>query len=206
MNKTTPNKKPRKKATSTRAATKAATKATRKVAIKPAAGKSTQNTKKAAVVSASNAPLEDLIQVRLGRIKEVINQLARFSIGARGLRSTDLRIMNLLFDSGTLSINELARRSRVDKAWVSRSVTQLLQKRWVSKESDPADARAQLIRLTPKSQDMLEKLRPIVQRNERVMLQGINEVQLKRQLDLLLANASDLLEATERLHKNNKRK
>lgn len=160
--------------------------------------------RKSAATPNTNAPLEDLIQVRLGRIKEVINQLARFSIGVRGLRSTDLRIMNLLFDSGTLSINELARRSRVDKAWVSRSVTQLLTKRWVSKENDPADARAQLIRLTPKSQDMLEKLRPIVQRNEKLLLQGINETQLKRQLDLLLANASDLLEATERQH--NKRK
>ena len=166
----------------------------------------TNKTAKTAVkkpAKAVSAPLEDLIQVRLGRLTEVCNQLARFSVGTKGLRITDLRIMNLLFDNGVLSINELARRSRVDKAWVSRSVTQLLEKRWVSKENDPNDARAQLIRLTPKSRETLEKFRPAIQHNEKLLLQGVNEKLLKRQLDRVWINAGDLLET---FHRKNKKK
>lgn len=159
-----------------------------------------------ASTNAISAPLEDLIQVRLGRLSEICNQLSRFSVGTRGLRVTDLRIMNLLFDSGVLSINELARRSRVDKAWVSRSVTQLLEKRWVSKEGDPNDARAQLIRLTPKSRNTLEKFRPAIQRNEKALLEGINEKQLKRLLDHMLVNASELLETTINQNKRQNKK
>ena len=150
---------------------------------------------------ATRAPIEDLLQVRFARLYEIGNQLARYSFRTKGLRTTDLRIMNLLLDNGELSINELARRSRVDKAWVSRSVAQLLAKRWLSKQNNPNDARAQLINLTPKSRDTLEKLRPAIQRNETMLLQGINEKQLKRQLDKVLANASELLETMNRQHK-----
>lgn len=146
-------------------------------------------------------PLEDLLQVRLVRINEVISQLARFSVRKRGLRHTDLRIMNLLFDAGELSINELARRAHVDKAWISRSVMELLQKRWVTKQADPSDARAQLIRLTPKSRTLMETVRPQLESNERRMLAGVNEQQLKKQLDKVLLNADLLLEFYHQQHK-----
>lgn len=149
-------------------------------------------------------PLEDLLQARLGRIHEVINQLARYSVGARGLRTTDLRIMNLLFDAGTLSINELARRAHVDKAWISRSVMQLMQRRWVSKQPDPSDARAQLIRLTPKSRTLLESVRPQLQSNEERLLTGVNAAQLKKQLDKVLTNAELLLESYQQVRKARK--
>ena len=162
-----------------------------------------KKTAKASTFS-GNTPLEDLLQARLGRIHEVINQLARYSVGARGLRTTDLRIMNLLFDAGTLSINELARRAHVDKAWISRSVMQLMQRRWVSKQPDPADARAQLIRLTPKSRALLESVRPQMQSNEERLLAGVNEALLKKQLDKVLANADLLLESYQRTRKSRK--
>ncbi len=67
-------------------------------------------------------PMEDIVQVRLMRLNEVINQIRRHSVGAVGLRSTDLRILNILYDVESVSINELARRAHVDKAWISRSV------------------------------------------------------------------------------------
>jgi DNA-binding MarR family transcriptional regulator len=153
------------------------------------------------------APLqEDLIQVRIIRIQEVITQLARYSVRARGLRHTDLRIMNLLFDAGELSINELARRAHVDKAWISRSVMELLQKRWVSKKPDPGDARAQLIRLTPKSRTLIETVRPQLISNERRLLTGVNEKQLKQQLDKLLLNADLLLESYQQQKKQQHKK
>lgn len=139
-------------------------------------------------------PIQDLIQVRVGRLQEIINQLARHSVGARGLRSTDLRILNILYDAEAVSINELARRAHVDKAWISRSVVQLLEKKLISKQRDPRDSRAQLVRLTPKARRLLDQVRPQVQSNERFLLQGIDEVAFKQQMDLLMENAVALLE------------
>lgn len=139
-------------------------------------------------------PIQDLIQVRVGRLQEIINQLARHSVGARGLRSTDLRILNILYDADAVSINELARRAHVDKAWISRSVVQLLEKKLISKQRDPRDSRAQLVRLTPKARRLLDQVRPQVQSNERFLLQGLDEVAFKRQMDMLMDNAVALLE------------
>lgn len=140
-------------------------------------------------------PMEDIVQVRLMRVNEVINQIRRHSVGAIGLRSTDLRILNILYDVESVSINELARRAHVDKAWISRSVVELLDKKWISKQQDPNDSRAQLVRLTLKSRKMLDQVRPQVLVNEQILLEGINEVAFKKNLDLLLQNAIALLEA-----------
>ena len=162
---------------------------------------------KPAKPDAAITPLkEELIQVRIFRINEVINQLARYSVRTRGLRTTDMRIMNLLFDAGELSINELARRSHVDKAWISRSVMELLKKRLVGKKADPNDARAQLIRLTPKSRTLIETVRPQLISNERRLLADIGEQQLKQQLDKLLLNADLLLESYQHQHKKQQHK
>jgi DNA-binding MarR family transcriptional regulator len=139
-------------------------------------------------------PMEDIVQVRLMRVNEVINQIRRHSVGAMGLRSTDLRILNILYDAPAVSINELARRAHVDKAWISRSVVQLLEKKWISKQQDPDDSRAQLVRLTQKSRKLLDKVRPQVLENEQFLLRGINEAQFKKSLDLLLDSAVALLE------------
>jgi DNA-binding MarR family transcriptional regulator len=157
-------------------------------------------------ITATEPPQEELIQVRIFRINEVINQLARYSVRTRGLRTTDMRIMNLVFDAGELSINELARRSHVDKAWISRSVMELLKKRLVGKKADPNDARAQLIRLTPKSRTLIETVRPQLISNERRLLADIGEQQLKQQLDKLLLNADLLLESYQHQHKKHQHK
>jgi DNA-binding MarR family transcriptional regulator len=147
-----------------------------------------------AAVGQDRHQMEDIVQVRLMRVNEVINQIRRHSVGALGLRSTDLRILNILYDVEAISINELARRAHVDKAWISRSVVQLLEKKWISKQQDPNDSRAQLVRLTQKSRKMLDEVRPQVLLNEQILLQGINEVVFKKNLDLLLDSAVALLE------------
>jgi DNA-binding MarR family transcriptional regulator len=147
-----------------------------------------------AAVGQDRHQMEDIVQVRLMRVNEVINQIRRHSVGALGLRSTDLRLLNILYDVEAISINELARRAHVDKAWISRSVVQLLEKKWISKQQDPNDSRAQLVRLTQKSRKMLDEVRPQVLLNEQILLQGINEVVFKKNLDLLLESAVALLE------------
>lgn len=139
-------------------------------------------------------PMEDLVQVRMNRLVEIFLHLARKAIFVHGLRSTDLRIMNILYDEREVSINELARKTHVDKAWISRSVVQLLEKRWINKRQDAHDSRVQLVSLTAKSRRLLDHIRPEVLAHERVLLEGINEVAFKKSMDRLMQNAERLLE------------
>lgn len=138
-------------------------------------------------------PMEDLVQVRMNRLVEIFLQLARKAIFVHGLRSTDLRIMNILYDEREVSINELARKTHVDKAWISRSVVQLLERKWISKRQDVRDSRVQLVSLTAKSRRLLDHIRPEVLAHERVLLEGINEKTFKKSMDRLMRNAEQLL-------------
>jgi len=62
--------------------------------------------------------LEDLVPVRIVRLAEVIARLATQSIESTvGLRNTDLRLLNLLDGTEGVTVNEIARRAHVDKAW-----------------------------------------------------------------------------------------
>lgn len=147
-------------------------------------------------VDSASHPMEDIIQVRLARLVEITSQLGRRHLGPKGLRRTDLRIMNILYDEKTMSINELARRTHVDKAWISRSVVQLLERKWIDKQQDPEDSRAQRVKLTAKGRRLLDQLRPTVLREETFLLQGINEKAFKKNLDTLMRNAEKLLDRT----------
>src|SRR5438552_4139294 len=70
--------------------------------------------------------LEDLVAVRVVRIAEVLARLATASFETKvGLRNTDLWILNLLDRTDGVTVNEIARRAHVDKAWVSRSLRHL---------------------------------------------------------------------------------
>ena len=69
---------------------------------------------------------EDNVGVRIIRLAEVFTRLAKIGVEQPwNLRNTDLRILNTLDGSDSVAISEIARRTHVDKAWISRSVRQL---------------------------------------------------------------------------------
>lgn len=146
--------------------------------------------------SAAKAPtLEDNVGVRVVRIAEVFTRLARQRVEARwGLRSTDLRILNMLDGTESVAVSEIARRTHVDKAWISRSVRELVDKGLVERRSDPDDSRVTLAALTKRGRDLLEDIRPHALWHEKRVLKGIDERAFKADLDRLLANAEAILD------------
>ncbi|HTV78344.1 MAG TPA: MarR family winged helix-turn-helix transcriptional regulator [Steroidobacteraceae bacterium] len=140
------------------------------------------------------APLEDLIAVRIVRIAEVVARLATTTIEARvGLRNTDLRILNLLDRADGVTVNEIARRAHVDKAWVSRSLRHLGALRLVTRSGLAGDSRATVIRLTAHGRAKLARVRPLAADHERRLLAGIDKSAFKAQLERLRLNAEELL-------------
>ena len=140
--------------------------------------------------------LEDLVAVRVVRIAEVVARLATRTIEAEvGLRNTDLRILNLLDRTDGVTVNEIARRAHVDKAWVSRSLRRLEAGGLVLRSSLPQDSRVSLIALTASGRARLNQVRPLAENHESRLLAGIDKALFKGQLDRLMLNAERLLAA-----------
>jgi len=146
------------------------------------------------VTGPARETFEDNVGVRIIRLAEVFARLARIGIERPwNLRNTDLRILNILDGAQSIPISEIARRTHVDKAWISRSVRELESTGLVQKRLDPRDSRVSLAVLTPKGRALLEEIRPHVLAAEIEVLDGIRSPGLKRDLDRLLRNAEAIL-------------
>lgn len=141
----------------------------------------------------------DNIGVRILRLAEVYSRLAKIAIETPyGLRSTELRILNILDHAGSVSINEIARRAHVDKAWISRSVRDLESRGLVMREANRQDSRKSHAMITKDAQALLDGIRPIARISEVRVFDGIDEDRFKREMDKLLANAEEILAEAER--------
>jgi len=142
--------------------------------------------------------LEDNVGVRALRLAEVFVRLAKIGVEEPwGLRSTDLRILNVLDGSDSVAISEIARRTHVDKAWISRSIRLLEEKKLVERKLDGRDSRVSLAVLTAKGRALLEQIRPWVVNAEITVLEGVDGKRFKADMDRLLQNAEAMLERAE---------
>lgn len=141
--------------------------------------------------------LEDLVPVRIMRIADIISRLATRGFRARfDLRNTDFRILNLVDHAQGTTVNEIARQTHVDKAWISRSLRQLLEKGLVKRGSDKKDSRVAIIRLTKNGQSLLEEIRPLTTATEEQLLDGIETATFKQDLDRLMKNVEAMLDSS----------
>jgi DNA-binding MarR family transcriptional regulator len=106
---------------------------------------------------------------------------------------TDLRLLNILDGEDALSVNEISRRALVDQAWVSRSLRTLEASKLVERRRDPNDSRLTLVALTKRGCKLLDEFRPWTQWSESVLLDGIDEANIKAMLDQLEANVDRLM-------------
>lgn len=139
--------------------------------------------------------LEDLVSVRIVRLSETIARLASGTFETQfGLRNTDLRILNILDGANGISVNEIARRAHVDKAWVSRSLRELEERGLVRRSIDRKDSRVSIIDLTARGRALLDKVRPVAAAREKQLLAGIDGDAFKQDLDRLTRNIEAMLE------------
>jgi len=138
--------------------------------------------------------MDDYATVRLVLLADVIARAASetFESGF-GVKNTELRILVQLSGKDALAVNEIARRTRVDKAWISRSIRAMERRGLVLRARHPTDTRASLVSLSAKGRKLIEELAPVAKaRNDR-LLQGLDRAEVNRLQDALLARADDLL-------------
>jgi len=141
--------------------------------------------------------LEDLIPVRIVRIGEIFQRIAAAAFERFGLRVTDLRILNALHANEQISVAEISRRARVDKAWISRLVRELEEKALVARTPDPTDSRAMLVSLTPAGRRMQEDILPLARAHETEALAGIDRALLVSMLDRFETSSAALLDGMD---------
>jgi DNA-binding MarR family transcriptional regulator len=136
-----------------------------------------------------------LVSVRIVRIAELILRIGTLTFKERfGVKPTDLRILVMLGAYQPISVNEVSRRTHIDKAWISRSLTGLLRRKLITRTAHPSDSRASLLSLTKKGEGLLRQIAPVAQDYQRQLLQGQRARDVERVLDLLSARAEEIFQ------------
>jgi DNA-binding MarR family transcriptional regulator len=136
-----------------------------------------------------------LVSVRIVRLSELILRIGTLTFKDRfGVKPTDLRILVMLGAYQPISVNEVSRRTHVDKAWISRSLRGLLGRKLIKRTSHPSDSRASLLSLTKKGEALLREIAPVAEEYQRQLLQGQRSHDVERVLDLLTARAEEMFQ------------
>jgi DNA-binding MarR family transcriptional regulator len=137
-----------------------------------------------------------LVSVRIVRLSELILRIGTQRFKDRfGVKPTDLRILVMLGAYQPISVNEVSRRTHIDKAWISRSLRALLRRKLITRTAHPSDSRASLLSLTKKGEALLRQIAPLAQEYQRQLLQGQRARDVERVLDLLSARAEEMYQA-----------
>jgi len=141
-----------------------------------------------------------LVTVRIVRLAELILRTGSLTFKDRfGVKNTDLRILVMLGAHQPISVNEVSRRTHIDKAWISRSLLGLLRRKLVTKTVHPTDSRAALLSLTKAGEELLRQIAPVSIAYQRELLRGFRSRDMERVLEILCDRAEDMLQlATEK--------
>lgn len=146
-----------------------------------------------------------LVSVRVVRIADLILRIGVLAFKDRfGVKPTDLRILIILGAFQPISVNEVSRRTHIDKAWISRSLAPLLRRKLITRTAHPSDSRASLLSLTKKGEDLLREIAPVAQEYQRQLLQGQRLRDVERVLDSLTTRAEEIFQR-ELNHKRSSR-
>ncbi|MBY4675788.1 bifunctional helix-turn-helix transcriptional regulator/GNAT family N-acetyltransferase [Marinobacterium arenosum] len=79
------------------------------------------------------------------------------------LNPTFFPLFNLLYRQGAMSVTEAAELLGVSHPAISKIARKMLSEQWLSKTTDPTDERRQLLALSERSHQLLERIKPIWQ-------------------------------------------
>jgi len=113
-----------------------------------------------------------------------------------GIRVPEWRVIDALHAGKGISANRIAQWLRTDKAWVKRSVDQLVAAGHVRRRADPTDARRFLLSLTAKGERTYEAIAAAARRRNENVLTALSSAErraLEGLLGKLQAQAAALL-------------
>ena len=112
-----------------------------------------------------------------------------------GLGVPQVQILNAIGVHGTLSSKEIADHTSMNKALVSRSLSELTSLGYTTLSSQPADARRSLWKLTPKGEGFVAAFRPLRMSRRAKLLQVLTPEEralLVEFIDRLIASSEQM--------------
>lgn len=116
----------------------------------------------------------DMLFERIGRLLRPLHVSA-----AGGL------VLGILRDFGTMPPSELGDRLQVTRATVTGVLDSLERRGFVRRSANPADRRSLLVEITPDGLAVLQELRTLVHRHEKVWLSVLTDEELRAYVDVL---------------------
>lgn len=151
--------------------------------------------------------LIQLVSVRVVRLSDLLLRIGKITFERRfGVKLTELRILIILGAFHSISVNEISRRTHIDKAWISRSLRGLLRRKLIKKTLHPADSRASSLSLTRKGEELLRRIAPVAEEYQRQLLEGQRSSDVERTLDLLAEHAEEIYQRETRQQRRAKRR
>ncbi len=130
--------------------------------------------------------LEEFLPYRLSMLTNTVSlSLARHYQSRFGLSIPQWRVMAVLGLQPSLSSNDVALRTAMDKVTVSRAVAALVTARHVLRRTDPADRRRAVLRLSARGREVYDQIVPMARAYEEELVGELGSRELAT-LDRLL--------------------
>lgn len=135
----------------------------------------------------SKLVLEQFLPYRLSILSNTVsNTIAREYRELFGLSIPEWRVMAVLGRFGPLSASGICERTAMDKVTVSRAAAQLIEQKFLKRETDPNDRRRSILKLTAAGTRTHQKIVPIARGRESELAAALTDAE-RRSLDTLLA-------------------
>ncbi len=120
--------------------------------------------------------LSELLGYRLNRLSMAIGQLAdKDAALVAGLTLPEYRVTVILMSQGPMGVAGLQQAMLIDKAWISRTLTRLVEKGIAATEADPSDGRRTTFRLTAKGRKAATLLIAAARKRQQNLLKGLSD-------------------------------
>lgn len=130
--------------------------------------------------------LSTILTFRLSRLQASLNaQAADLLRRHGGVPLAHWRVLLVLYDNLASTQKEIVELAAFDKGQVSRIVDRLIEEGLLVSESDMDDKRVRKLCLTPKSQQMLERLIPLMRRRQEHLSRGFEESEMAQLFEYL---------------------
>jgi DNA-binding MarR family transcriptional regulator len=141
---------------------------------------------KARAAAAGQTPLEQVDQ-HLRRVSTAIDGLDRRAARRLGVNRTDLRLLDLLAQSGPQTLAQLGRAEGLSSGGMTVAIDRLAERGYVSRRPHPKDRRSQVVELTPLLWQRSEPIFGALQQRVRERLSGYSQERLLELAQFLLS-------------------
>lgn len=130
--------------------------------------------------------LENLVTFRLSRLSDTLTRAASIAYGRDyGLNLAAWRTLAILNQHEPTTAQDISRRSRIDKGWISRSVAQLESRGLIVRVPNENDNRSVLLSLTEAGRRLVAQIAPLSKQRHDSVLSALNEAEQEKFLQAL---------------------